>query len=608
MLRLKLENMQFVELYSAGSQQPYIKVVFKYKNQHYKTTDREGFVFGDGDVKYENNLDIARKPTRQSSDELLPTILDLAVKLLISFNHIILDPWRLNHFEHTSKNVSVEVMFPTFNPSCFIPAIKVAASLVQSAQSNDKFHLSLKKFENEMNIIKQTAPKGFNTKHLIEEAVSLRMPCLYMFGNTFQIGYGARSRLFDSSHTDETSFISARLVRDKLMTGKFLQSFGFPVAKSQAIRNENEAVEFLNKIKSPVVIKPLNLDGGIGVYGWLTTPAEVQQAVNAAQKFSKQIMIEEFRTGTDYRVQVVNSKVHGIIKRQPAMIKGDGSTSIADLIFQTNTIRKSAKDDQRFLHEIKIDLELERILSKQGMTINSIPNINTNVLLNAAANVGLGGHPQQMDPSLAHQDNLQLCIDVCRLLRLDVAGVDLILDDIGTSWIVSGAHICEVNSQPQMFTTLFKPLLEEKFGMSRGRIPIIVMHDNNDFSALEKWESFFEGIDFPDCAVVIDGFMMKNSVFRRNNGSSFDMARNLLKDPGVGALFVVTNNKTDFSDGWPFTYCGYFVHDGLSESTLLSINKSLRPSSVFADYDAFKGHLLRLNVIPENPGKEHHDV
>jgi cyanophycin synthetase len=600
MLHLKLEKIQFVELYSAGSQQPYVKAVFKCNNQNYKTINHDGFVFGDGDVKYENNLDIARKSTRQGPDELLSAILDLAVKLLISFNHVILDPWRLNDFEHTSANVSAEVLFPTFSPNCFIPAIKVAGNLVQSAQSVEKFHLSLKKFENEITTIRQTAPKGFNTKHLLEEAASLRMPCLLLIGNTFQIGYGARSKLFESSHTDETSVIAVNLVKNKLRTGNFLRSFGFPVAKSQAIQNENEALEFLNKTKSPVVIKPLNLDGGKGVHGWLTSPAEVQQAVNSAQKYSKHLMIEEFCTGTDYRIQVVNNKVQGIIKRQPALVKGDGITSIADLIFQTNEIRKFAEDDQRFLHEIKIDAELERILLKQGMTINSVPSIVTNVLLSAAANVALGGHPQQMDMSLAHQDNLQLCIDVCRSLRLDVAGVDLILDDIGTSWIESGAHICEVNSQPQMFKTLFKPLLEEKFGMSRGRIPIIVIHENNDFTAVEKWGRFFEGIDFLNCAVAIDGFVMKNNVFRKNNGSLFDVTSHFLKDPNVEALVVVINNKTDFSDGWPFTYCDYFLHDGLPTGKLLSIDESLRPSCVFSNFYALKDHLVRLNVIPAN--------
>ena len=56
-----------------------------------------------------------------------------------------------------------------------------------------------------------------------------------------------------------------------------------------------------------------------------------------------------------------------------------------------------------------------------------------------------------------------------------MAGVDLLIPDIGHSWFESGAHICEVNAQPQMFTTMHKPMLVDMLGDAGGRIPVAMV-------------------------------------------------------------------------------------------------------------------------------------
>ena len=72
----------------------------------------------------------------------------------------------------------------------------------------------------------------------------MEIPCLYLFGNTFQLGYGMKSRLFDSSNNDQTSVIASSLVKNKIVTGNFLRSFKLPVVESRIINNVDEAVNF----------------------------------------------------------------------------------------------------------------------------------------------------------------------------------------------------------------------------------------------------------------------------------------------------------------------------------------------------------------------------
>jgi hypothetical protein len=59
-------------------------------------------------------------------------------------------------------------------------------------------------------------------------------------------------------------------------------------------------------------------------------------------------------------------------------------------------------------------------------------------------------------------------------LRLDLAGVDLLVPDIARSWRETGGGICEVNAQPQLSGHLPRSLLP-KLVSRRGRIPVVVL-------------------------------------------------------------------------------------------------------------------------------------
>lgn len=63
-------------------------------------------------------------------------------------------------------------------------------------------------------------------------------------------------------------------------------------------------------------------------------------------------------------------------------------------------------------------------------------------------------------------------------LRLDLAGVDLLIPDIARSWRETGAAICEVNAQPQLGATtgphLYGEILQRRLG-GEGRVPVVVV-------------------------------------------------------------------------------------------------------------------------------------
>jgi hypothetical protein len=73
----------------------------------------------------------------------------------------------------------------------------------------------------------------------------------------------------------------------------------------------------------------------------------------------------------------------------------------------------------------------------------------------------------------AHPDNLELALKATAALRLDVAGVDLLLPDIARSYQETGGVICEVNAKPQFSSGLAHRDILQQLLPHQGRIPVV---------------------------------------------------------------------------------------------------------------------------------------
>jgi cyanophycin synthetase len=133
------------------------------------------------------------------------------------------------------------------------------------------------------------------------------------------------------------------------------------------------------------------------------------------------------------------------------------------------------------------------MLAEQGMEMTSIPAQGRFVRLRRAANVASGGVPTPVLEA-AHPDNLELAARAARTLRLDLAGVDLLIPDIRRSWLEGGAAICEVNAQPQLSPSL-PELLLKKLLPKQGRIPVVLIfgEDRNSAFSLRLASSLAAG-------------------------------------------------------------------------------------------------------------------
>ncbi len=336
---------------------------------------------------------------------------------------------------------------------------------------------------------KRQSPSGVNTLLFLQAAHDEGIPWRHVANNVYQFGWGSKARWLDSSFTDETSRISTGLARDKLACATLLRDAGLPVPLHKEVASKQQALAAAESLGYPVVVKPANLDGGRGVFTGLQTPAAVQKAYAKASTLGKRILVEQHVEGNDYRLQVCKGEVLWIMHRRPAYVVGDGEATVEALIDQTNRRRAIPTADpmaEQGRNPIVIDDEVRDWLANQGLRLASVPAAGRHVRLRGAANISSGG-TREAALHQAHPDNLALASLAARLMRLDLAGIDLLIPDISRSWIEGGAAICEVNAQPQISRHLHRVILP-RLVINNGRIPIVVIIGtaNDDKKMREK--------------------------------------------------------------------------------------------------------------------------
>ena len=415
-------------------------------------------------------------------------------------------------------------------------------------------------------LLKGLAPlglQGFNTLHFLSAAHELGVPWTHLQGNVFQLGMGSKARWIESSFTDLTPVISVGLARNKLQTASVLRLVGLPVPPHYFARSEDEAVACAERLSYPVVVKPVDLDGGKGVKANLRNPPAVRKAFALASSLSKHVLVEKHVAGRDYRIQVVNGAVHGVLERVPGGVTGNGIDNMQLLLDMQNYERRIALDDRRFLHQMELDEEAEEELSAQGMNQDSVPASGQFVRLRGASNVASGGVPVPLPLETVHPDNLDLAIRATRALRLDVAGVDLLIPDIERSWLETGAHICEVNAQPQMFTTMHKPMLVDMLGDADGRIPVAIVIAGELTGEDLGFPLYRELLARNVCAGLVSGreVWIGSKRVTVSCPGSFTGAKILCHDLAVEAMIICIADDEVLNRGWPVDACDVLILD-----------------------------------------------
>lgn len=324
--------------------------------------------------------------------------------------------------------------------------------------------------------------KGVNQFNLLNAAFRNDIPVSILFDSLIRMGTGFRSRQWISTITDKTPSLGVSIATDKYQTAKLLRLSGLPGSVNQFVHSEADAIKAAESMGFPVVIKPNDLEQGVGVAADLRTVESVRKAYRSAIEKSSNILIEKHCEGQTHRLTVVHGEVVRIVKRIAGGVVGDGLHTIHELIDRLENEQSEQQKSTARRHKKKklvdVDDETLDLLEQNGFSLQSIPAKGDYIKLRRRDNINAGGRNEEIEVAKAHPDNLSLAQQAANALGLDIAGIDLITQDIGQSWLTSHVVICEINAQPQIGarspTNTYDQLLRKILGPAT-RIPAELM-------------------------------------------------------------------------------------------------------------------------------------
>lgn len=271
-------------------------------------------------------------------------------------------------------------------------------------------------------------------------------------GKFYSLSSGSKEHFFFRSRGDKVSNKSVRICQNKEKTKDLLIKGNVPTTQGKIVDIDDEGVtSYAGDFGYPVVIKPLNGSMGKGVYTNIRDEVELLEAVNdfkSRYKY-KEILLEKYYPGKEYRIYVVGDKVIGATNRIPANVQGDGVNSIEKLIENKNELRKT--NPYLAPKPIKVDYEVKHMLKKAGYDLQSVPVKDETIYLREKSNLSSGGDPIEATDELSEEVK-QIAVDSLKALpSIPHAGVDIIVNPEDNSKGV----VLEINATAEIGFHLF---------------------------------------------------------------------------------------------------------------------------------------------------------
>ncbi|MET0226075.1 MAG: cyanophycin synthetase [Dokdonella sp.] len=289
---------------------------------------------------------------------------------------------------------------------------------------------------------------GPSTASLVRAADERGIPWLRLNDQSLvQLGHGKYQQRIQATVTGKTPHIAVELASDKEETNKILASLGLPVPKQELVQSEEGALRAARRLGVPVVTKPYNGNHGRGISIRLMSDEEVSAGFAAAREHSRSVIVENFVSGDDHRLLVVNGELVAATKRTPGHVVGDGVRSIAELVDIVNQDPRRGVGHEKVLTRLELDAQAAMMMDRVGYTAASVPKADEVVYLRSTANLSTGGTATDVT-DIIHPDNRDMAVRAIRAIGLDVGGVDFLSPNIAESYKTVGGGICEVNAAP----------------------------------------------------------------------------------------------------------------------------------------------------------------
>jgi cyanophycin synthetase len=383
-------------------------------------------------------------------------------------------------------------------------------------------------------------------------------------GNLVQLGYGAKSRRIWTAETDLTGAIAESIACDKDLTKTLLRSCGVPIPEGRMVEDPDDAWEAAQEIGLPVVVKPYDGNHGRGVSLELMSEEEVRAAFPVAMREGSGVMVERYVRGEEHRLLVVGERVVAACKGESIYITGDGVSTVRTLIdTQLNTDPRRGEAEEFPLETIVLERDalVQLNLKRQGLDGESIPAAGQKVLIERTGTYAIDV------TDLVHPETARLACLAAKVVGLDIAGIDLVVEDISRPLHEQRGAIVEVNAGPGLLMHL-KPAVGQPRPVGEaivaelfpddddGRIPVIGVCGHRDTTLVAQIIARLLQLSGQRTGLAArEGLFLEDRGVESGDATHWEAAQRLLMNRSLDAAVIESPPQIIAGEGLAYDRC-----------------------------------------------------
>lgn len=458
---------------------------------------------------------------------------------------------------------------------------------------------------NRLHEIREDEHIGPSTYSIVSEAVARGIPYIRLNKNSLiQLGYGVNQKRIQATMTCRTASFAVEIAGDKSTTKDMLHEAGVPVPEGEIVYDLDELRDAVQYVGYPIVTKPLDGNHGKGATTNIRTWEDAVKGFEAAQQYSSAVIVEQFIEGFDFRMLVVNKKFVAAAKRTPAMVTGDGASTIQQLIDKVNEDPRRGIGHEKVLTKISVDKDTNSILQKKGYTLETVIPAGEELYLKSTANISTGGTATDVT-DLVDPYNILMAERIAGVIGLDICGIDVMTTDIAIPLPEARGAVIEVNAAPG-----FRMHISPTYGLPRNvaepvidmlfprgcpsRIPIIAVTGTNGKTTTTRLIAHMvKSNGYKVGFTTTDGIYIQDKLLEKGDTTGSKSTEFVLRDPTVNFAVLECARGGMLRSGLGFQTCDIGIVTNVAEDHL-----GLRDIYTLEDMARVK------SVIPKSVSKD----
>ncbi len=474
----------------------------------------------------------------------------------------------------TGKEGEYYVCFSYMEEDAGVYAAKAAVRITHALIFEEPY--SLEEDIQKLREIREDTRLGPSTGCIVNEAAKRGIPYIRLNKNSLvQLGYGVHQKRIRATIASTTGNIAVDIACDKEETKNLLGAAEIPVPKGDVVRTEEGLQSAVTRIGYPIVIKPIDGNHGKGNTTNITNWEQALVAFAAAKVYGRNVIVEKYITGFDFRILVIDYKFICAALRTPAAVTGDGKNTIQFLLDETNKDPRRGYGHEKVLTQITIDQFTQKMLDDKGYSLETIPPKGELVLLKPTANLSTGGTSTDVTDEV-HPVNITMCERIAKIIGLDICGIDIMATDLRSPVTENGGAILEVNAAPGfrmhidpsigLPRNVAEPVVDMLFPKgSAGKIPIIAITGTNGKTTTTRLAAHIaKTAGYKVGYTTSDGVYIQNQLMMKGDCTGPLSSQFVLKDPTVDFAVLECARGGILKNGLAFQNCDVAIVTNIS--------------------------------------------